>query len=52
VGLAIKDMVWPEHCVITAIIRKGEVMIPRGVNHRGRRRNPGGDRLGRREKIG
>jgi trk system potassium uptake protein len=31
VGIAIKDLVLPEHCVIAAIIRKGEVMIPRGI---------------------
>jgi trk system potassium uptake protein TrkA len=31
IGLAIKDTALPEHCVIAAIIRKGEVMIPRGV---------------------
>lgn len=31
VGMAIKDLRLPEHCVIAAIIRKGEVMIPRGV---------------------
>ncbi len=31
VGVAIKDLDIPEHCVIAAIIRKGEVMIPRGV---------------------
>ena len=31
VGLAIKDLRLPEQCVIAAIIRKGEVMIPRGV---------------------
>jgi trk system potassium uptake protein TrkA len=31
VGVAIKDLDWPEHCVIAAIIRKGEVMIPRGI---------------------
>ena len=31
VGMAIKDLTLPEHCVIAAIIRKGEVMIPRGV---------------------
>lgn len=31
VGMAIKDLALPEHCVIAAIIRKGEVMIPRGV---------------------
>jgi trk system potassium uptake protein TrkA len=32
VGVAIKDLALPEHCVIAAIIRKGEVMIPRGVS--------------------
>lgn len=31
IGAAIKDLKLPEHCVIAAIIRKGEVMIPRGV---------------------
>jgi trk system potassium uptake protein TrkA len=31
IGVAIKDLTMPEHCVIAAIIRKGEVMIPRGV---------------------
>jgi trk system potassium uptake protein len=31
IGMAIKDLALPEHCVIAAIIRKGEVMIPRGV---------------------
>jgi len=31
VGMAIKDLALPDHCVIAAIIRKGEVMIPRGV---------------------
>ncbi len=31
IGLAIKDTALPEHCVIAAIIRKGEVMIPRGI---------------------
>jgi trk system potassium uptake protein TrkA len=31
VGIAIKDLTLPEHCVIAAIIRKGEVMIPRGI---------------------
>ena len=31
VGKAIKDLVFPEHCVIAAIIRKGEVIVPRGV---------------------
>ncbi len=31
VGVAIKDLPLPDHCVIAAVIRKGEVMIPRGV---------------------
>lgn len=31
IGLAIKDLKLPEHCVIAAIVRKGEVMIPRGI---------------------
>jgi len=31
IGMAIKDMALPEHCVIAAIIRKGEIMIPRGL---------------------
>jgi len=31
IGLAIKDLGLPDHCVIAAIIRKGEVMIPRGI---------------------
>jgi trk system potassium uptake protein len=31
VGSAIKDIKLPEHCVIAAIIRNGEVMIPRGI---------------------
>lgn len=31
VGMAIKDLALPEHCVIAAIIRRGEVMIPRGI---------------------
>src|SRR5512140_671940 len=31
IGMAIKDLTLPEHCVIAAIIRKGEVMIPRGI---------------------
>jgi trk system potassium uptake protein len=31
VGVAIKDLKLPEHCVIAAIIRKGEVIVPRGV---------------------
>lgn len=32
VGLMIKDLPLPDHCVISAIIRKGEIMIPRGVS--------------------
>jgi len=31
VGMAIKDLKLPEHCVIAAIIRHGEVIVPRGV---------------------
>ena len=31
IGKAIKDLKLPEHCVIAAIIRHGEIMIPRGV---------------------
>jgi trk system potassium uptake protein TrkA len=31
IGVAIKDLPLPEHCVIAAVIRKGEVMIPRGI---------------------
>jgi trk system potassium uptake protein len=31
IGVSIKDLKLPEHCVIAAIIRKGDVMIPRGV---------------------
>lgn len=31
IGIAIKDLELPEHVVIAAIIRQGEVMIPRGV---------------------
>lgn len=31
VGMAIKDLKLPEHTVIAAIIRKGEVIVPRGV---------------------
>jgi trk system potassium uptake protein TrkA len=31
VGVAIKDLELPDHCVIAAIMRKGEVMIPRGI---------------------
>ncbi len=31
IGMAIKDLALPEHCVIAAIIRKGEVIVPRGI---------------------
>ncbi len=31
VGKQIKDLAIPEHCVIAAIIRHGEVIVPRGV---------------------
>lgn len=31
IGVAIKDLELPEHVVIAAIIRKGEVIVPRGV---------------------
>jgi trk system potassium uptake protein TrkA len=31
IGMAIKDLRLPEHCVIAAIIRKGEVIVPRGI---------------------
>jgi trk system potassium uptake protein len=31
IGLAVKDLALPEHCVIAAIIRQGEVIVPRGV---------------------
>jgi trk system potassium uptake protein len=30
-GVAIKDLALPETCVIAAIIRRGKVMVPRGV---------------------
>jgi len=30
-GTAIKDLTLPDNCVIAAIIRKGEIVIPRGV---------------------
>ncbi len=30
-GIAIKDLALPESCVIAAIIRKGKVVLPRGV---------------------
>lgn len=31
VGIALKDLALPEHCVIAAIMRQGEVIVPRGV---------------------
>jgi trk system potassium uptake protein TrkA len=31
VGVAIKDLALPEHCVIAAIIRQGEIVVPRGI---------------------
>ncbi len=31
VGVMIKDLKLPEHCVIAAVIRNGEVIVPRGV---------------------
>lgn len=31
IGQAIKDLDLPDHCVIAAIIRMGEVIVPRGV---------------------
>jgi trk system potassium uptake protein TrkA len=31
IGVAIKDLALPPHCVIAAIIRQGEVVVPRGV---------------------
>jgi trk system potassium uptake protein TrkA len=30
IGIAIKDLALPEHCVIAAIIRQGEIIVPRG----------------------
>ena len=30
-GMAIKDLPLPENCVIAAIIRRGKVIVPRGV---------------------
>jgi trk system potassium uptake protein TrkA len=32
VGMMIKDLPLPDHCVIAAIIRRGEIMIPRGIS--------------------
>lgn len=31
IGMAIKDLTLPKNCVIAAIIRKGEVIVPRGI---------------------
>jgi len=31
IGIAIKDLALPEQCVIAAIIRRGEIMLPRGI---------------------
>ena len=31
IGIAIKDIELPENCVIAAIIRQGEVVVPRGI---------------------
>jgi trk system potassium uptake protein TrkA len=31
IGVMIKDLELPDHCVIAAIIRKGKVVVPRGV---------------------
>jgi len=31
VGVAIKDLALPDQCVIAAIIRKGQIVIPRGI---------------------
>lgn len=31
IGVEIKDLGLPEHCVIAAIIRHGEVIVPRGI---------------------
>lgn len=31
IGMAIKDMPLPQNCVISGIIRKGEIVLPRGV---------------------
>jgi trk system potassium uptake protein TrkA len=30
-GTAIKDLKFPENCVIAAIIREGQIVIPRGT---------------------
>jgi trk system potassium uptake protein TrkA len=31
IGIAIKDLALPEQCVIAGIIRRGEIMLPRGI---------------------
>ncbi len=31
IGIAIKDMSLPQNCVISGIIRKGEIVLPRGI---------------------
>jgi trk system potassium uptake protein len=31
IGVAIKDLGLPEHCVVAGIIRKGEIIVPRGI---------------------
>ena len=31
IGIAIKDMALPQNCVISGIIRKGEIVLPRGI---------------------
>lgn len=31
VGVAIKDMALPDQCVVTAVIRQGKIVVPRGV---------------------
>ncbi len=31
IGLAIKDLPLPEHCIISGILRQGEMVLPRGV---------------------
>jgi trk system potassium uptake protein TrkA len=31
IGIAIKDMPLPQNCVISGIIRKGEILLPRGI---------------------
>lgn len=31
IGIAIKDLILPENCIIAAIIRNGKVILPRGI---------------------